>query len=112
MEFFSCQEKPNTKKLHSNANNIIKDSLTTALEDIYKQGYINGFSVAIVDQEKILYQQGIGYADKKAKKLYTENTIQNIASISKTFIGIALLKAQELGKLDLDDQITNTFHLK
>jgi len=102
---FSCQEKPNTKKLNSNENNVIKDSLTDELNEIYKQGHINGFSVTIVNQNKTLYQKGVGFSDKKNNKPYTENTIQNIASISKTFIGIALLKAQELGKLDLDDPI-------
>lgn len=82
-----------------------KEGITDELNKIYKQGYINGFSVAIVNQNKTLYQKGIGFSDKKIKKVYTENTIQNIASISKIFIGITLLKAQELGKLDLDDPI-------
>ena len=83
------------------------ESLTKELDKIHKEGHINGFSVAIVDQNGTLYQKGFGYADVKTKKLYSENTIQNVASISKTFIGIALLKAQELGKLDLDDPINN-----
>ena len=104
---FSCLEKSNSKKLNANETNVIKDSLTIELNEIYKQGYINGFSVAIVNQDKTLYQKGIGFSDKKNNKVYTENTIQNIASISKTFIGIALLKAQELGNLDLDDPINN-----
>ncbi len=102
---FSCKEKKNTPIVPSNQNNIIKDSLTNELNDIYKQGYINGLSVSIVNGDKTLYQSGIGYSDIKSKKLYTENTIQNIASISKTLIGISLLKAQELNKLNLDDPI-------
>ncbi len=102
---FSCKEKTNTRKVTSNENSIIKDSLTDELNYIYKQGYINGLSVSIVNDDKTLYQSGIGYSDIKSKKLYTENTIQNIASISKTLIGISLLKAQELNKLNLDDPI-------
>lgn len=81
-------------------NKLIKD-----LREIYSQGHIVGFSVAIVNQEGILFNKGFGYADKNENKKYTDNTIQNIASISKTFIGVALLKAQEMGKLDLDDSI-------
>jgi len=102
---FSCKEKPNTEKVSLNGNEIIADSLTSELNEIYKQGYINGLSVAIVNDNKILYQNGIGYSDIKTKKQYTEKTIQNIASISKTLLGISLLKAQELGKLNLDDPI-------
>lgn len=79
--------------------------LTEELEKIYSRKYINGFSVSIVNQEEILFNKGFGYADKKENIRYTENTIQNIASISKTFIGLALLKAQEKGKLNLDDSI-------
>ena len=102
---FSCKEKPNTEKVSLNNNETIADSLTSELNDIYKQGYINGLSVSIVNEDKTLYQSGIGYSDMKSKKAYTENTIQNIASISKTLLGISLLKAQELGKLNLDDRI-------
>lgn len=87
-----------------NRNSVLQE-LTNDLAAIYARGHIVGFSVSIVNQDDILYQKGFGYSNKKNHKAYTENTIQNIASISKTFIGIALLKAQELGKLDLDDPI-------
>lgn len=86
-------------------NTTASNQLLQELENIYTQGHINGFSVAIVDQNSILFTKGFGYADVKKDLKYTENTIQNIASISKTFIGVALLKAQELGKLKLDEPI-------
>ena len=75
--------------------------------DSVKKGQFNGFSVAIVNESGTLYEKGIGYSNVEIKKKYTESTIQNIGSISKTFVGIALLKAQELGKLKLDDPINN-----
>ncbi len=83
----------------------ISEKLTRQLEEVYAQGHIVGFSVAIVDQNGLLYSKGFGFADLEKNIPYTENTIQNIASISKTFIGVALLKAQELGKLNLDDPV-------
>ena len=89
------------------SSSSINEQLTQDLLSIYAQNHIVGFSVAIVNQDKILYTKGFGYSDKLKNKAYTENTIQNIASISKTFIGISLLKAQELGKLNLDDPINN-----
>lgn len=99
--FASC----NTGKADSDSQSMLKDSLTNELNEIYKEGQFNGFSVAIVNEKGTLYEKGIGYANVEGKQHYTENTIQNIASISKTFIGIALLKAQEMGKLSLDDPI-------
>ncbi|MNJ85003.1 D-alanyl-D-alanine carboxypeptidase precursor [compost metagenome] len=92
-----------TKNTKKTANK--SDSLTDEINEIYKKGIFNGFGVSIVNEDGILYQKGFGFSDVSAKKTYTEKTIQNIASVSKTFVGIALLKAQELGKLNLDDPI-------
>ncbi len=86
-------------------NHSISDSLNVAIGKIYQQGSFNGFSVSVVDERSTLYQKGFGFSDVKEKKPYTENTIQNIASVSKTLVGIALLKAQEQGKLNLDDPV-------
>ena len=85
--------------------NKTKDSLIEEISEICKQGFINGFSVGVVSKDSILFTEGFGYLDKKNKIPYTEETIQNIASISKTIVGVALLKAQELGILKLDDPI-------
>lgn len=100
---FSCEPGQTTNE--SAVLETPADSLTNKLMEIHKQGHIHGFSVAIVAQEKVLYQAGIGYSDLASKASYTENTLQNIGSVSKTFIGIALMKAQEMGKLSLDESI-------
>ena len=105
MVLTAFNQKKTSESLSEAINEVIKDSLTNALQKIYKQGHINGFSVAIVDENGTLYEDGFGYADIQNNKEYTEHSLQNIASVSKTFIGIALLKAQELGKLDLDDPV-------
>ena len=80
---------------YGQTSDSITKKLTKELEQIYSQGHINGFSVAIVNQDGILFEKGLGYSDRKGNERYTENTVQNMASISKTFIGVALLKAQE-----------------
>ena len=110
-----CQCKPESDKNNDrekNANIIHSDSLTQELNDIYRQENIIGFAVAIMNQDKIIYQHGFGYANRAIKKEYSINTIQNVASISKTFIGIALLKAQELGKLHIDDPVNKYLTFK
>jgi CubicO group peptidase (beta-lactamase class C family) len=84
---------------------LILDSLTVELNEISNRGHINGIGVAIVGKQNTLYEHGFGFADKSKKIPYSNLTIQNIASISKTFLGLALLKAQELGKLKLDDPV-------
>ncbi|WP_299533551.1 serine hydrolase [Ulvibacterium sp.] len=101
-----CSCQPKTKPKENVAINQTKDSLTHKLQTIHSKGAINGFGVAIVNEHGTLYSNGIGYADAAAKKEYTENSIHNIGSVSKTFIGVALLKAQELKQLHLDDPIS------
>jgi CubicO group peptidase (beta-lactamase class C family) len=95
----------NKKKTHSDAFVQIQKELTDSLNNISDTADFNGFGVAVVNEKGVLYQNGFGYANIATKEKYTENTIQNIASISKTFLGIAMLKAQELGKLQLDDSV-------
>lgn len=85
----------------------ITDSLHAELSALYSQSDLAGFSVSIVDAEGVFYQQGYGYADIENKIPYTEHTIQPIASVSKTFIGVAIMKAIELEHLSLDDNIND-----
>ena len=93
----SCSVSTETK------NNQL--ALTNEINTIYQQKKFNGFAVSIVDENGTLYKHGFGFSDVENNKKYTTETIQNIGSVSKTFVGIALLKAQELGKLNLDDSI-------
>lgn len=105
--FITCQNKRNDKKKAQieSPKDLAVESLTKKLDSLQNTGVFNGFSVAVVDTTGILYNQGFGYADFSNKTKFTENTIINIASISKVFVGIALLKAQELNLIDLDDPI-------
>lgn len=95
--------KPAMSKIYP--DNHTRDKLKKEISRHPKPSVFNGFGISIVDDKGTLYQTGIGYSDITSKKAYTEHTIQNIASISKVFVGIALMKAQETGKLNLDDPI-------
>lgn len=99
----SCATK---RKEHSEEFIKTQNELTEKLTEISKQTIFNGFGVALTNDNEVLYQNGFGLANVETGEKYTENTIQNIASVSKTFIGIAILKAQDLGKLKLDDPIS------
>ncbi|MBA4155182.1 serine hydrolase [Flavobacterium sp.] len=103
IQILSCQTK---KKEHSEEFIKTQNELTEKLTKISTQSAFNGFGVALTNDKEVLYQNGFGLANLEKGEKYTENTIQNIASVSKTFVGIAMLKAQELGKLKLDDPIS------
>lgn len=90
-----------------NPIDVKNESFLKKMDSLYKTGYLNGFSATIVDTSGIVYNEGFGYANVEKKKNYTENTIINIASISKVFVGVALMKAKDIGILKLDDPINN-----
>jgi len=109
---FSCKQKDEANSLNKKKDTALNDSLTKKLNLAYEKGAIMGFSVAVVNEKGLLYDKGFGFTDIEKDTPYTSATIQNIASISKTLIGISLLKAQELGKLNLDDPINNYLPFK
>ncbi|HAA23302.1 MAG TPA: serine hydrolase [Cytophagales bacterium] len=67
-----------------------------------------GYSVAVVEADRVLKLEGSGYADLETERPYTAQTVQNVGSVSKTFIALAIMKAVEQGKLQLDEDI-NTY---
>lgn len=75
------------------------------LNTFYNEKRMGGFAVSVFSADSIIYSKGFGYSDVANKKLYTKKTQQYIASISKTTIGISLMKAEELGLLNLNDPI-------
>ncbi|MBN1602298.1 MAG: beta-lactamase family protein [Chitinispirillaceae bacterium] len=70
-----------------------------------KQRKIVGLSVAIVDEGGVLISDGFGYANKENKTKASSETLFPIASITKTFTGIAVMQLTEKGLIDLDKPI-------
>ena len=73
--------------------------------ELAKSEGVIGFGVAIVTADSVLYTGGFGYADIETERPYTSQTVQPLASISKTLLGMSFMKLQELGKLTLDEGI-------
>lgn len=82
-----------------------KDDLDKKLQNILKYKRLTGFSVSAFTKDEVLYQNAFGYSDFESKSPYTIDSKQLIASISKTTIAVALMKAQEMGLFSLDDPI-------
>jgi len=77
------------------------------LTKFYNSERMGGFAVSVFNADRIVYSKGFGYANMETKQPYTSETQQLIASISKTTIGIALMKAEELKLLNVDDPIND-----
>ncbi len=66
---------------------------------------IPGMAASIVAGDSIKWKGAFGYADIKNKKLFSTRTVINIASVSKTFVGFAIMIAIDKRLINLDDNI-------
>ena len=66
---------------------------------------IPGMSAVILENGKVLWSEGFGYADLENKVPATPETLYHIASVTKTFTAILVHRLVEQGKLDLDDPV-------
>jgi CubicO group peptidase (beta-lactamase class C family)/D-alanyl-D-alanine dipeptidase len=68
---------------------------------------IPGLSIAIIDDQQIVWAEGFGTADAHQGKPATAETVYRIGSVSKLFTDIAIMQLVERGELDLDAPITD-----
>ncbi|MGV3721595.1 MAG: serine hydrolase, partial [Actinomycetota bacterium] len=67
---------------------------------------IPALSVALVDDQQIVWSKGFGYADPHRKVRATANTVHRVGSVSKLFTDLAVMQLVERGELDLDAPVT------
>ncbi len=82
--------------------------------DLYFRSTIkaDGPGIAIIvakPNKEILFERGYGVEDINTKVPITSKTLFNLGSVSKTFVGFAILKLQEQGKLSIEDPILKYF---
>ena len=69
---------------------------------------VKGLSIAVIEDYKIAWAKGYGWADEKERRPVTANTMFEPGSISKSLNAMGLLKLVQEHKLDLNTDI-NTY---
>lgn len=92
----------------TDAAKAVEKAIDSLMENKIKDIGIVGIGAAIIINKKPVWAKGYGYADRKNKRPFTPATVMNIASISKTFTGVCIMKAVEQGRVSLDEDI-NTY---
>lgn len=82
--------------------------LDSLIREKMKSSGIIGMGASIIVQQKMVWSQSFGFANKELRTPFTSRTVMNIGSVTKTFTGICLMKAKEQGLLELDKDI-NTY---
>ena len=98
----------NQKTMH--LERLADDNLEKFTDDFFNQymkAYqIPGGAIVIIQNGEILFKKGYGYSSLKDKKFFTTNdTYFSIASITKTFTSVAIMKLIQEGEVDINESI-------
>jgi CubicO group peptidase (beta-lactamase class C family) len=93
---------------HLNSNREEKISKAfSVIDSLYKKyaadNHFPGISFGVVVDGKLVYTGNYGYTDIEKKIPVTSSSLFRIASMSKSFTCMAILKLRDEGRLDLDD---------
>lgn len=75
------------------------------LEQLREKYHIPGISAGVVNEKQLAWKKGFGYANLENKTVPDENTVYQVASVTKTFGSIILMQQVQAGKVSLDDPI-------
>ncbi|MHC1684733.1 MAG: serine hydrolase domain-containing protein [Clostridiaceae bacterium] len=94
----------NHKKVYlsKNTGDFI-NNLDKELPDWMKCYNVPGAAIAIIENDKIIFQKGYGYSNKESNTITTPETIFRIASISKPITAFGIMHLVDQGKIKLDD---------
>ncbi|WP_444914987.1 serine hydrolase domain-containing protein [Microbulbifer sp. TRSA007] len=88
------------------------DNIEDFIPAVMHEAAIPGIAVARIKEGELALQQVYGMADIETGKPVTQDTLFNIASISKPIMGVTLLQLVDDGKLALDEDINSYLPFK
>lgn len=89
-----------------------QELLTDELQNHFESSSLPGFSVAIVNESGTVYSRGFGFSNIDEQKSFKPSTVHNLGSVSKTMVGLVLVKAIEAGFLKMGDPINQYLSFK
>ena len=103
----------NNEAVATNAG-IVARQFDRWLDGLESSSDVSGLAVAVIKDDKVLLERGIGYANASTREPVTANTVFRLASLSKAFAtAMAALMVQD-GVISWDTKISNvlpTFQL-
>jgi CubicO group peptidase (beta-lactamase class C family) len=86
--------------------------LDSILETRYKSANEPGAAVIVAVGDSVIYERYMGVADMKSGEKISEKTLFNIASISKQFTVVGLLRLVDQGLVSMDDPVSKYMDYK
>ena len=82
-----------------------KHYTSSLIQKEMKKHHVMALSIALVDDQRVVWAEGFGYADAGNKVLATPETVYWVGSISKLFTATAAMQLYEQGKIDIDQPL-------
>lgn len=92
------------EKIHAPASARID----TFFEKRHKSGRFNGV-VLFAEDGKVIYEKALGYANFDSRQPLEENSVFQLASVSKQFTAFAIMLLKERGQLSYEDTLGTYF---
>jgi CubicO group peptidase (beta-lactamase class C family) len=83
----------------------VPNDLDTAIQEQLEAAKLPGAVVVVIQDNRIVFVKGYGYANLEQKRPVTPDTIFQIASVSKLVTATTLMRLYEQGEFGLDDDI-------
>lgn len=80
----------------------VKESAAQFIRNEMKKTDAIGLSIALVDNQRLVWAQGFGYANIRKDQAATPDTVYRIGSLTKIFTTLAAMQLSEQGKLNID----------
>jgi len=80
----------------------VKDAVILLINKEMKKHDVIGLSIALVDDQQIVWAQGFGFADEKNNIPAGPDTVYRIGSLTRLFTATAIMQFVEQGKLDIN----------
>lgn len=78
------------------------EKVSHLIDSLHAAGKFNG-NIVIAEQGKIMYQKSVGLANEKTGAPLNENSLFELASVSKQFTAMGIVLLHQKGKLNYDD---------
>src|SRR5215203_2778572 len=108
---FSCLLLPYHVYCQPTASVKIQE-LKTQIPSLIRQGNIPGVSIAVIKNGELASAQAFGYSNNKNKTLLTTKNVFEGASLGIPLFAYAVLRLAEMGKIDLNQPITEYYPQK
>ncbi len=93
---------PQAKSSQASDYDLVQEHISIYIAQTMRTYALTGVSIALIDDQDIVWSQGFGYADQEASIPATENTVYRVGSLSKLVTVTAIMQLYEHSKLALD----------